>query len=245
MRTTVRSARSAFRSSEVRAFPAAKLRRRWSALGSIGCLPSTPWRPVDRAGAIAGSRTLLASRAAAISALPRPPDPEVDGARPCRRPTLSPQPDLASGKMHQGRLRDISYATTNRQEAVKTAARQVVAVIVVGAANSSNSQRLREVVEREGCSAPFIPAAEDSTGTRSRAPEALVERILEALGAALRDRARVTDDRKRIDGLPAAARLARGGDGARLIALRPDRHRRERRRAKLLDQKADKVFRII
>jgi LytB protein len=170
MRTTVRLARSAFRSSEVRAFPAAKLRRPWSALG-------TPWRPVDRAGAIAGSRTLLASRAAAISALPRPPDPEVDGARPCRRPTLSPQPDLASGKMHQGRLRDISYATTNRQEAVKTAARQVVAVIVVGAANSSNSQRLREVVEREGCSAQFIPAAKDidwnsleGAGRLARAP---------------------------------------------------------------------------
>jgi hypothetical protein len=243
MRTTVRLARSAFHSSEVRAFPAAKLRRRWSALGSIGCcsIPSTPWRPVDRAGAIAGSRTLLASRTAAISALPRPPDPEVDGARPCRRPTLSPQPDLASGKTHQGRLRDISYATTNRQEAVKTAARQVVAVIVVGAVNSSNSQRLREVVEREGCSAQFIPAAEDIDWNSLEG--ALVERILEALGAALRDRARVADDRKRIDGLPAAARLARGGDERN--ALRPDRHRRERRRAKLLNQKADKVFRII
>jgi hypothetical protein len=150
---------------------------------------------------------------------------------------LSPQPDLASG------LRDISYATTNRQEAVKTAARQVVAVIVVGAANSFNSQRVREVAEREGCSAQFIPATEGIDWNSLEG--ALVERILEALGAALRDRARVADDRKRIDGLPAAARLARGGDGARLNARRPDRHRRERRRAKLLNQKADKVFRII
>jgi hypothetical protein len=49
--------------------------------------------------------------------------------------------------------------------------------------------------------------------------------------------------RKRIDGLPAAARPARGGDERN--ALRLDRHRRERRRAKLLNQKADKVFRII
>ena len=37
---------------------------------------------------------------------------------------------------------DICYATSNRQWAVKTAAREVEAVIVVGAANSSNSQRL-------------------------------------------------------------------------------------------------------
>jgi hypothetical protein len=46
-------------------------------------------------------------------------------------------------------------------EAVKTAARQVVAVIVVGAANSFNSQRVREVAEREGCGAQFVPAAKD------------------------------------------------------------------------------------
>ncbi|MBL8572744.1 MAG: 4-hydroxy-3-methylbut-2-enyl diphosphate reductase [Hyphomicrobiaceae bacterium] len=46
---------------------------------------------------------------------------------------------------------DICYATTNRQEAVKAVAGRVDAMIVVGAPNSSNSQRLREVAEREGC----------------------------------------------------------------------------------------------
>ena len=46
---------------------------------------------------------------------------------------------------------DICYATTNRQEAVKHVAPGVEAMIVVGAPNSSNSQRLREVAEREGC----------------------------------------------------------------------------------------------
>jgi 4-hydroxy-3-methylbut-2-enyl diphosphate reductase len=46
---------------------------------------------------------------------------------------------------------DICYATTNRQEAVKRVAPQVDAMIVVGAPNSSNSQRLKEVAEREGC----------------------------------------------------------------------------------------------
>ena len=46
---------------------------------------------------------------------------------------------------------DICYATTNRQEAVKQVAPDVEAMIVVGAPNSSNSQRLREVAERSGC----------------------------------------------------------------------------------------------
>jgi len=46
---------------------------------------------------------------------------------------------------------DICYATTNRQDAVKRVAPQVDAMIVVGAPNSSNSQRLKEVAEREGC----------------------------------------------------------------------------------------------
>src|SRR5262249_30224840 len=46
---------------------------------------------------------------------------------------------------------DICYATTNRQEAVKTIAGSVDAMVVVGAPNSSNSQRLREVAERNGC----------------------------------------------------------------------------------------------
>ena len=46
---------------------------------------------------------------------------------------------------------DICYTTTNRQLAVKKVAPVVDALIVVGAPNSSNSQRLREVAEREGC----------------------------------------------------------------------------------------------
>jgi 4-hydroxy-3-methylbut-2-en-1-yl diphosphate reductase len=91
-------------------------------------------------------------------------------------------------------VEDICYATTNRQEAVKAAAREVEAVIVVGAANSSNSLRLREVAEREGCAAQLVADAraidwEALEGVRSvavtagaSAPEALVECIIEALG---------------------------------------------------------------
>ena len=46
---------------------------------------------------------------------------------------------------------DICYATTNRQEAVKQTAPRADVMIVVGAPNSSNSKRLREVGERAGC----------------------------------------------------------------------------------------------
>tara|TARA_A100001037_G_scaffold304720_1_gene342483 strand:+ start:3157 stop:4101 length:945 start_codon:yes stop_codon:yes gene_type:complete len=47
---------------------------------------------------------------------------------------------------------DICYATTNRQEAVKVIAGRCDAMIVIGAPNSSNSNRLVEVALRAGCS---------------------------------------------------------------------------------------------
>jgi len=95
--------------------------------------------------------------------------------------------------IHVPPMEDICYATTNRQEAVKTAARRVEAVIVVGAANSSNSQRLREVAEREGCAAQLVAdergidwKALENVGSvavtaGASAPEALVKHILAAL----------------------------------------------------------------
>lgn len=88
---------------------------------------------------------------------------------------------------------DICYATTNRQEAVKHVAPGVEAMIVVGAPNSSNSQRLREVAERAGCKiAVLIQRAgeinwSDFSGVSSlglsagaSAPETLVEEIINA-----------------------------------------------------------------
>ncbi len=88
---------------------------------------------------------------------------------------------------------DICYATTNRQEAVKRVAPVVDAMIVVGSANSSNSQRLREVAERSGCTlARLVLHASDVEwdlfGTISSlgitagasAPEILVEEIMDA-----------------------------------------------------------------
>ena len=46
---------------------------------------------------------------------------------------------------------DICYATTNRQEAVKSIAEKIDLLLVVGAPNSSNSKRLVEVGEKNGC----------------------------------------------------------------------------------------------
>jgi 4-hydroxy-3-methylbut-2-enyl diphosphate reductase len=91
---------------------------------------------------------------------------------------------------------DICYATTNRQEAVKRVAPGVDALIVVGAPNSSNSQRLREVAERAGCpAAALVQRADDIDWTRfgkiaslgitagASAPEVLVEEIIDAFAA--------------------------------------------------------------
>ncbi|MCC6717030.1 MAG: 4-hydroxy-3-methylbut-2-enyl diphosphate reductase [Acetobacteraceae bacterium] len=55
---------------------------------------------------------------------------------------------------------DICYATTNRQAAVKAIATDADLVVVIGSANSSNSQRLREVAERAGAArAVLLPTA--------------------------------------------------------------------------------------
>ncbi|MEA2993050.1 MAG: 4-hydroxy-3-methylbut-2-en-yl diphosphate reductase [Alphaproteobacteria bacterium] len=88
---------------------------------------------------------------------------------------------------------DICYATTNRQEVVKLVAPRVDAMIVVGAPNSSNSLRLKEVAERAGCTrAALVQRADDidwalfgnikSLGITAgaSAPEILVEEILDA-----------------------------------------------------------------
>ncbi len=56
---------------------------------------------------------------------------------------------------------DICYATQNRQAAVKLAAGQTDAILVVGAENSSNSNRLVEVARRAGTDAYLITCAAD------------------------------------------------------------------------------------
>jgi 4-hydroxy-3-methylbut-2-enyl diphosphate reductase len=56
---------------------------------------------------------------------------------------------------------DICYATENRQAAVKLVAREADAILVVGAENSSNSNRLVEVARRTGTVAYLISCAAD------------------------------------------------------------------------------------
>jgi len=54
---------------------------------------------------------------------------------------------------------DICYATQNRQDAVKTLARDCDIILVVGSPNSSNSNRLRELAEFKGVPAYLIDEA--------------------------------------------------------------------------------------
>lgn len=56
-------------------------------------------------------------------------------------------------------VKDICYATQNRQAAVRMAASTVDAVLVVGARNSSNSNRLREVAEDAGVPGYLVESA--------------------------------------------------------------------------------------
>ncbi|MCI0401918.1 MAG: 4-hydroxy-3-methylbut-2-enyl diphosphate reductase [Acidobacteria bacterium] len=92
---------------------------------------------------------------------------------------------------------DICYATQNRQEAVETVGRRAELVLVVGSANSANSNRLVEVAQRAGARAYLI---EDENAIDAKwldgltrvaltagasAPDVLVERVsrrLEEMG---------------------------------------------------------------
>ncbi len=113
----------------------------------------------------------------------------VDDTRDIVSALLARFPDIAGP--HKD---DICYATTNRQEAVKAVAHDAQAMIVVGAPNSSNSQRLREVAEREGCRisllvqraseiewALFEGVQTLAITAGASAPEILVDEIIEAL----------------------------------------------------------------
>ena len=88
---------------------------------------------------------------------------------------------------------DICYATTNRQEAAQEMAQKVDLVLVIGAQNSSNCNRLREVAEAQGVPAYLINGPEDldnswlsginRVGITSGAstPEILVDEVIKAL----------------------------------------------------------------
>ena len=96
-------------------------------------------------------------------------------------------------------LQDICYATQNRQNAVRELASHVEVLLVVGAHNSSNSNRLRELGSQLGVQAYLIEDAEDLQASwfaqtqrvgitaGASAPEVLVQGVisrLQALGVA-------------------------------------------------------------
>jgi 4-hydroxy-3-methylbut-2-enyl diphosphate reductase len=89
--------------------------------------------------------------------------------------------------------RDICYATQNRQTAVRELAKLVDVILVVGAKNSSNSNRLREIGEEAGTPSYLIAdGSELDSGWFSgahvvgitagaSAPEVLVEDVIDSL----------------------------------------------------------------
>ncbi len=89
---------------------------------------------------------------------------------------------------------DICYATTNRQKAVKVIAKNVDLMLVIGASNSSNSQRLVEVAKHAGAADAMLIADKDAIfweradkashiglSAGASAPESLVQDVIQAL----------------------------------------------------------------
>ncbi len=88
---------------------------------------------------------------------------------------------------------DICYATQNRQDAVRLLAGRCEVVLVVGSVNSSNSNRLRELAEKQGAAAYLIDgashidpdwiagAARVGVTAGASAPEILVQGVVDRL----------------------------------------------------------------
>jgi 4-hydroxy-3-methylbut-2-enyl diphosphate reductase len=107
---------------------------------------------------------------------------DVIGALQARFPALQ-------GPRHD----DICYATQNRQDAVRELAAECDLVLVVGSVNSSNSNRLRELAEKQGATAYLVDGAENidpawldgkhSIGVTAgaSAPEILVQGVIARL----------------------------------------------------------------
>ncbi len=96
-------------------------------------------------------------------------------------------------KIQSPKKEDICYATSNRQMAVKDLAKVSDLILVVGSPNSSNSNRLKEVAEKEGCAAYLIENANAITSDMLKgkanigvtagasAPEVLIQEVIDLL----------------------------------------------------------------
>jgi 4-hydroxy-3-methylbut-2-en-1-yl diphosphate reductase len=90
-------------------------------------------------------------------------------------------------------IRDICYATQNRQSAVRDLSKLVDVILVVGATNSSNSNRLREIGSEAGVASYLIADGSElnpdwlkdakvvGITAGASAPEVLVDDVIEAL----------------------------------------------------------------
>lgn len=90
-------------------------------------------------------------------------------------------------------IRDICYATQNRQSAVRELSKLVDVILVVGAANSSNSNRLREIGTEAGVASYLVADGRELRAewlanaktvgitAGASAPEVLVDDVIEAL----------------------------------------------------------------
>ncbi len=108
------------------------------------------------------------------------------------------------------RKADICYATQNRQNAVKAMSREADLVLVVGAPESSNSNRLVEAADKEGVTSHLVQTAGDirpewldgvecvGVTAAASAPEVLVEEVVARLLGLSGG-----GDRDRVDTLPA------------------------------------------
>jgi 4-hydroxy-3-methylbut-2-enyl diphosphate reductase len=95
--------------------------------------------------------------------------------------------------IHGPKKSDICYATQNRQDAVRELAARCDLLLVVGSANSSNSNRLRELAEKQDCPAHLIDGPDDirrewlaerprvGLTAGASAPEILVEQVIDRL----------------------------------------------------------------
>ena len=96
-------------------------------------------------------------------------------------------------KIEGPELRDICYATQNRQDAVRKLAKDVDVLLVIGSVNSSNSNRLRDLGEEIGIKSYLINGASDISPSwfkdcrkvgitaGASAPEILLEQVIEKL----------------------------------------------------------------
>jgi 4-hydroxy-3-methylbut-2-enyl diphosphate reductase len=109
---------------------------------------------------------------------------------------------------------DLCYATQNRQDAVRQVAQNVDLVLVVGSVNSSNSNRLRELAEKQGVPAYLVDGADDvrpewlqgantiGVTAGASAPESLVQGVI----ARLREAG--ADSVSEVDGIPESMEFA-------------------------------------